>query len=155
MCFFCWIKPSSVLESNILFPTHVIPTRLTKVGCVLFPDSGQEPGGPSLPGVPTSLKGPGACLLCHMEAKARQRTGLHVQLWLMKLEFWNDGKSESLGLDTAGGQGHGFYSGLPDVSFMLCLGQRLGPAAHPGVPQHEGDHSLPEIAWHLVAAADK
>lgn len=93
MCFFCWIKPSSVLESNILFPTHVIPTHLTKVGCVLFPDSGQEPGGPSLPGVPTSLKGPGVCLLCHMEAKARQRTGLHVQLWLMKSEFWNDGKS--------------------------------------------------------------
>lgn len=66
-----------------------------------------------------SLKGPKACLLCQMEAKGRQRTGLHVQLWLMKSEFWNDGKSESLGLDTAGGQGHGFHSGLPAMSVML------------------------------------
>lgn len=75
----CWKKPSSVLESNISLQTHAIPMHLTKMGCVLFPDSGRELGGPFLPDVPQSLKAvkQNSCI----RWRRGQRTGLHVEWW--------------------------------------------------------------------------
>lgn len=66
------------VESNISLQTQVIPTHLTKMNFVLFPDSGWEPGGPVPPDVCVTLKGSGTQLFCQ-KMKSGQGTGLLVE----------------------------------------------------------------------------
>ena len=124
----CCMKPSSVLESNISLSTHVFPARLTKMGCVLFPDNGWEPGGPFLPDVPQFLQGLGA----HgWRTRPGQTAGLHGERGFMTSGPWDGGRvgypaSEVL---------HSWLARPPLRSVLLAVcrpGAR--PCSHPGVP---------------------
>lgn len=78
LCPFLLEKTLLGVGSNVSLQTQVIPTHLTKMAFVLFPDSEWEPGGPVPPDVRVSLKGSGTQLLCQ-KMRSGQGTGLLLE----------------------------------------------------------------------------